>query len=101
MDTENEVPLVLQLPTEILIEILSRIQHRDDVRLACHRFYEVICLMEFEGGKIAIQDERMVGTTFEAICHDLVSVGRKCQAKNSFLEFFNFIATIISSIPHR
>lgn len=60
MDSEIEVPKVLQLPAEVLIEIFSYVQYRDDVRLVCHQFYEVICLMESVGGKIVVRDERMV-----------------------------------------
>lgn len=60
MDPENELPKVLLLPAEVLIEIFSYIQHRDDIRLACHRFYEIVCLMESESGKIAVPDENMV-----------------------------------------
>lgn len=60
MNSDCEVPKILLLPAEVLIEIFSYIQHRDDVRLVCHRFNEVICLMENEGAKVVIHDERMV-----------------------------------------
>lgn len=57
MDSETNI---LQLPTEVMIEIFEYIQYRDNVRLVCHRFYEIICLMENIGEKITIHDERMV-----------------------------------------
>lgn len=60
MSTILEVSKVLTLPSEVLIEIFSYVQYRDDIKLVCHRFYQVICLMESEGGIIVIRDERMV-----------------------------------------
>jgi hypothetical protein len=73
MNSDCEVPKILLLPTEVLIEIFSYVQHRDNIRLICHRFYEVLCLMESYGGKIVIQDERIVNFKIKKVlkAHDI------------------------------
>lgn len=51
-----EINSILEFPTEILVKILSYIQQRCYLPLVCHRFYEIICLLERNLYKIKISE---------------------------------------------
>lgn len=60
MSPQKEYPGILQLPSELLIEIFSYIKDHRHIPFVCHRFYQIICLMERNFCLLSIKDERTV-----------------------------------------
>ena len=60
MSPQKEYPSILQLPVEILIEIFNYITDHRYIPFVCHRFYQVICLMERNFCILSIKDESTV-----------------------------------------
>lgn len=56
-------PLILQLPKELLMEILEYVPRRWNVALVCIQFYEVICMLERNLFKLNVKNENIVSMT--------------------------------------
>ena len=77
MSPQKEYPGILQLPVELLIEIFSYITDHRYIPFVCHRFYQIICLMERHFCILSIKDERTVSRTIMmnykliSLCHTI------------------------------
>ncbi|XP_070494693.1 uncharacterized protein [Chironomus tepperi] len=57
MSPLKDHPSILQLPSELLIEIFSYITDHRYITFVCHRFYQIICLMQRNFCILSIKDE--------------------------------------------
>lgn len=55
----GDEPKILQLPTEVLLEIFGYLPERWDVSLACQSFYEVVCKLEMNSLCLSVKDDNV------------------------------------------